>query len=294
MHTLKKQMMKAQFKTWGIVLCYLIGWFIAMGILSLPLLWLPEMGELNGHLFNDVIMLVAAFLVTFLFCKFIHGETLSGIGLGAFAARWKDLLWGLLYGMAAIVAGFLICVATGLVEITGVHIPADIFYVFVTMIVVAVTEELLFRGYVLRRFMTVYNKYVALAVSSALFMLMHGFNDHLNVLPLVNLFLAGVLLGIYYLYTQNLWFSIGLHFTWNFFQGSVCGFAVSGTDTGSIIFQQPVADMDWLTGGAFGFEGSALCSVICILMTLAIYFQYRNKATATAGCCTPRRRCSAP
>jgi membrane protease YdiL (CAAX protease family) len=280
MNTLKKQVMAAQFKTWGFVLCYLVGWIIVMILLSLPLSLLPENNELNAFLLPELNMLVAVLLVTFLFCKFIHKETLSDTGLGAFATRWKDLLWGLLYGMAAIVAGFLICVATGLIEITGVHFPADIFHIFGAMIIVAVTEELLFRGYVLRRFMTVYNKYVALAISSVLFMLMHGFNDHLSALPLVNLFLAGVLLGSYYLYTQNLWFPIGLHFTWNFFQGAVCGFAVSGTDGGSIIVQQPVAGMEWLTGDAFGFEGSALCSAICILMTLLIYFQFRHKATA--------------
>jgi membrane protease YdiL (CAAX protease family) len=281
MNILKKQTLVARLKTWGFVLLYFVAWFLALAICSLPFLFMDDstvIPESIGLLLEEIVMLATALLVTFLFCKWIHKETLSGIGFGAFAKKWKDLLWGMLYGIVGIAAGFLICYAAGIIQITAVHFPSELLLLLVTMILVAVAEELMFRGYVLRQFMKVYNKYIALAVSSVLFMLLHGFNAHLDILPFVNLFLAGVLLGSYYIYTQNLWFPIGLHFTWNFFQGSVFGFSVSGADVESIIVQQPVAGMDWLTGGAFGFEGSALCTAVCVLLTLAVYFQYRHKA----------------
>jgi membrane protease YdiL (CAAX protease family) len=280
MNILKKQTLVARLKTWGFVLLYLVAWLLALVIFSLPFLLMDDSTVIPdniGSLLNAALMLAAALLVTFLFCKWIHKETLSGIGLDAFTKKWKDLLWGMLYGIVGIAAGFLICYAAGVIQVTAMHFPSGLPLILVAMILVAVAEELLFRGYVLRRFMKVYNQYIALAVSSVLFMLLHGFNAHLDILPFVNLFLAGVLLGSYYIYTQNLWFPIGLHFTWNFFQGSVFGFPVSGADVESIIVQQPVADMDWLTGGAFGFEGSALCTAVCVLLTLAVYFQYRHK-----------------
>jgi membrane protease YdiL (CAAX protease family) len=281
MNTLKKQTLVARLKTWGFVLLYLFAWLFAASLLSLPFLLMDDsvvLPESVESLLMEGIMFAAVLLVTFLFCRLIHKETLSGTGLGAFTKKWKDLLWGMLYGIVGIAAGFLICYAAGVIRITAVHFPSTLLLSVATMLLVAVTEEILCRGYVLRRFMTVYNQYVALAVSSLLFVLLHGANSHLGILPLVNLFLAGVLLGSYYIYTQNLWFPIGLHFTWNFFQGSVFGFSVSGRDVESIIVQQPVADMDWLTGGAFGFEGSVLCSAVCVLLTIAVYFQYRHKS----------------
>jgi membrane protease YdiL (CAAX protease family) len=183
----------------------------------------------------------------------------------------------MLLGTMAVAGGFLICMAAGLVRVTAVHFPADLFPRLVVMIMVVIGEELMFRGYILRRFMAVHNKYMALLVSSLLFMLAHAFNSHLGVLPVINLFLAGVLLGSYYIYTQNLWFPIGLHFTWNFVQGPVLGYAVSGADLESIVVQQPLEGMDWLTGGAFGFEGSVLCTVACLLLTLAVHSRLRKK-----------------
>jgi uncharacterized protein len=91
--------------------------------------------------------------------------------------------------------------------------------------IVAFVEDALFRGYILRNLMYSYNKYIALFVSSILFSIMHGANPNIDILSFFSLFLAGISLGISYIYTKNLWFPIAFHLSWNLFQ-TLFGFNV--------------------------------------------------------------------
>ena len=108
--------------------------------------------------------------------------------------------------------------------------------------------------------MSSFNKYVALVLSSLLFAILHIFNPNTSAIGMINLFLAGILLGVSYIYTKNLWFPVALHFSWNFFQGPVFGFHVSGLDMNAIIIQKPQEEQ-LFSGGTFGFEGSILATV---------------------------------
>ena len=77
-------------------------------------------------------------------------------------------------------------------------------------------------------------------------------------------------------YTKNLWFGLMLHFSWNFFQGPVYGFEVSGIKF-SGIFQQSISGPDLWTGGVFGFEGSFLCSLLMLLAVIMTGFFFNKK-----------------
>lgn len=132
------------------------------------------------------------------------------------------------------------------------------------------------RGYVLRNLMYSFNKYIALIWSSILFSLMHGFNPNIDTFALIELFLAGILLGQSYIYTKNLWFPIALHFSWNFFQTHF-GFNVSGQDTYSLIEFSIVENNLW-NGGDFGFEGSWLSIISSIIMIILVERYFKKNA----------------
>lgn len=104
---------------------------------------------------------------------------------------------------------------------------------------------------------------------------MHAFNPNVDWMALSIIFLAGILLGISYIYTKNLWFPIGLHFGWNFFQ-SLFGFNVSGEDFYSITDFSLPAKTIW-NGGDFGFEGSVLAVIFQVLAITGIVFYYESK-----------------
>lgn len=99
---------------------------------------------------------------------------------------------------------------------------------FLLMVLVAFTEELVFRGYMLNNLMQSMNEKTALFASAFIFAAAHSFNAEFNLTAFFNILLAGLLLGINYIFTRNLWFGILLHLSWNFVQGPVIGFKVSG------------------------------------------------------------------
>jgi membrane protease YdiL (CAAX protease family) len=115
---------------------------------------------------------------------------------------------------------------------------------------------------------------IGLMISAFLFALVHLNNPGIGILPLVNLFAAGLMLGINYIYTQNLWFGIFLHFGWNFLQGPILGYPVSGISVSSIV-QQSATGPSFITGGSFGFEGSAIGLVLILAVTFWVSHMYK-------------------
>ena len=94
--------------------------------------------------------------------------------------------------------------------------------------------------------------------------------------------LAGCLLGASFLYTRNLCFPVVLHWFWNWLQGPVLGYEVSGMDSGETLLTLRLTGSDLLTGGSFGFEGSLLCTVLLVVGTLAIVAYYERRGRKEA------------
>ena len=79
-----------------------------------------------------------------------------------------------------------------------------------------------------------------------------------------------------YLYTRNLWFPISLHFFWNWIQGPVLGYEVSGNRFCETLFSLRLPANNLINGGAFGFEGSLVCTVLATLFTLFIIWWFEQ------------------
>jgi hypothetical protein len=127
-----------------------------------------------------------------------------------------------------------------------------------------------------------FNKYIALIVSALLFSLLHAGNPNVDMFALANLFLAGILLGISYVYTKNLWFPIALHLSWNLFQ-TLFGFNVSGIDSYHLI-EISIIENNLLNGGLFGFEGSIFSIIFQVITIILIvwYYQKNKDSSVTA------------
>ena len=145
-----------------------------------------------------------------------------------------------------------------------------LFRAAVSNLVVAVFEETIARGIILRITQQRLGSRWALAISALIFGLAHMFNPNATVLGALGLALqAGVLLGAVYLLTQRLWLAIGVHWAWNFMQQGVVGGALSGGETHAILTSHP-AGPAWLSGGSFGIEGSIVATVLCGSVGFAI------------------------
>ena len=271
-----------------IVLFYVIGTLITM-FLCVPLFLIQKAlgmemqeGSLPSLFLERLLMLVGYLSAAVLVLRWRNLPLLL-LGM-SLRGRGKDLLAGLGVAVLLYAVGFGTSLLMGTVEIASVEwVPRDLLGTLLFFLLVAVTEEVMLRGFVLGRMLSAgMNRFVALFLSSALFSAMHLFNPNFALLPFVNILLAGCLLGASFLYTRNLCFPVVLHWFWNWLQGPVLGYEVSGMDSGETLLTLRLTGSDLLTGGSFGFEGSLLCTVLLVVGTLAIigYYERRGRKEA--------------
>ena len=209
----------------------------------------------------------------FLAGRFIDRRVIADFGLRFERDWWLDFAFGLGLGAVLMVLIFGVELAAGWVEVDGTLVAGDTVFAFgvaigLQMLVfgaVGIYEELWFRGYYFKNlsegiaalpFVGPRGAIVtSLLLTSGVFGLAHASNPNATLLSSVNIAIAGVMLGLGLLLTRRLAIPIGLHITWNFFQGSVFGFPVSGTDAGPTFIAIEQRGSVLLTGGTFGPEG---------------------------------------
>jgi membrane protease YdiL (CAAX protease family) len=154
--------------------------------------------------------------------------------------------------------------------------------------VLAATEELALRGYPIKVLDESWGRAGAVLSTSLVFSLLHLLNPGAGVLPLVNVALAGAILALLYLQSGSLWLAIGFHWGWNFAEGGVFGFPVSGVAFNPQLLKVVAKGPVWLSGGSFGPEGSVALTVtsavlILLLLTRRIPYPKAPSGALTGG-----------
>lgn len=147
-------------------------------------------------------------------------------------------------------------------------------------IIVALFEELMFRTFPLFTFAERYPISITIILNSVLFGLVHLANPGFNALAMLNIALAGALFSTYTLQKRNVSWAIGIHFGWNFTQGILLGYKVSGIDTPGVLLAKPVGQ-NYLSGGVFGIEGSIFCTIIISILIIWLLVRYKIKPMET-------------
>lgn len=149
---------------------------------------------------------------------------------------------------------------------------------FFGYLVVAVGEECVFRGIMFRLIDERWGFWVAIIVSSLIFGLLHWTNENGTFFTGIAIAIeAGLLLGAAYKYSGSLWLPIGIHWAWNFTQGDVFGFAVSGSDGETSIITPQITGPEILTGGAFGAESSIISIVLGFAFSCWFIYKYQKR-----------------
>jgi len=254
--------------------------FVVSGAITLEMLTTSVSDLFNAVGVNTMCALIlsqflCALFAIYIFRKFVDKKSFKSLGFEL--TNYKaDLLKGLVWGAALISLGFFALYFSGFITVIDSDFGAIQWLSYIAFfVIVAFNEEILVRGYVLTNLMASMNKYWALIVTALLFSVMHLGNDSTSLISTANIFIAGIMLGVYTIHKRNLWFPIAMHFTWNFFQGPILGFEVSGTKMESVINQQ-VSGNSLVTGGDFGFEGSLLLTIMMIASTIYIHMTYKN------------------
>lgn len=228
--------------------------------------------------------LVLVLALVWVFRRFVDRKSFRSLGFETPDGWWRELLAGFLLIVVAWGLIFTLSLTFGAATITGLTWDAgDWAPLLQTLVVglalnfmVGIAEETDARGYILQNLAEGIRFWPAAIVSSAYFGLLHLLNPGAGVASTLGIFFAGLLLAFGYYVTGRLWFPIGMHAAWNFAEGPIFGFLVSGIRMGGL-FQVRVLGPDWLMGGSFGPEAGALAVVVEIVLIGVLYLWARRR-----------------
>ncbi|MFN2452990.1 MAG: lysostaphin resistance A-like protein [Pyrinomonadaceae bacterium] len=236
--------------------------------------------SLWGYVIQALLLMTAACV-----CGWACGAALEdlpprALGWARHRGWLRDWLMGSLAGATSLLLATLIATAGGgfrfQLALSGVVVSAieTLTLSAGVFVLSAAAEESLFRGYPLQTVLRSWPVWLALVPSSVLFAKVHL--DNPNAVPgftLINTLLAGIWLAVAYIRTRSLWFPLGLHWSWNWIMGAVLGLPVSGINQITPVPLLRAVDRGpaWLTGGAYGIEGGAACTLALLLSTLFIW-----------------------
>jgi len=251
---------------------------LSSSTLILVYLFLPgliEQGFSDISLVTLILEFGSILTATWVARRYFDRRSFRSLGFRVTKQAWKDLgvgflLPGLLMGLI-----FVVELLLGWIVLDGwvwqVASPGDSLIGIVSglaaFILVGFSEEILSRGYHLQNLKDGLNLRWALLISSGIFALLHMANPHTSWFSALGILLAGYFMAYGWIRTGQLWLSIGLHIGWNFFEGNIFGFPVSGLMTTRLIHHHSTGP-EWITGGAFGPEAGL---IIIPAMALGVF-----------------------
>ena len=224
----------------------------------------------------------AIIISVFIARRYLDRRSFTSLGFQANGRVWQDLLAGFL--IAGIMMGFIYGIErlAGWLSVTSVvwqdtstvEVILSLGIMLLVFIVTGWQEELYFRGYLLQNISEGLNPAWGVVISSLVFGLVHLGNPNAALMGALGVTLAGLFMAYACLRTRQLWLPIGLHIGWNFFEGPLLGFPVSGIGTFQLIRNQ-IAGPTLFTGGSFGPEAGLVLLPALILGTALVYIYTR-------------------
>ncbi len=268
-----------------IALTFILGLFIA--IPSLIFHWSLELSSATGWLINEVVEFLTIVISVWVARRWLDKRSFVSLGLQLDRLAWMDLAVGIGISAVLMAAIFLVESSMGWLRVTGFawgsvslsSVMLQTLAFLVIFILVGFNEELMSRGYQLQTIASGTNLAWGLILSSAVFGFLHLGNPHASWISTLGIIEAGFFMGLAFIWTRRLWLSIGLHIGWDFFEGVVFGFPVSGLQTYQLVRCSVSGPTLW-TGGEFGPE-AGMVSILALLLGIALVFLYaRGRAHA--------------
>lgn len=248
--------------------------FIAVPTLFNKWVLKPALSEIIPHESAEQVIrwTISIFLLIFLYILFFRIYERRSITELAIRYAGKENITGFFGGgllVGSIVVVFLI---TGSISFTPMNPFSVIFKPLILFILLALMEEILFRGIIYRITEQSLGTWLALIISALLFGIGHIMNSHVDFLGILSVALAGVFLGVLYTMRSRLWLPLAVHVGWNFFQ-YFFGLPISGNDDFKYFLDATREGPEWFVGGGFGIENSVLAVVL--ILGVSIYLLYR-------------------
>lgn len=158
-----------------------------------------------------------------------------------------------------------------------VQFIGGLLFTLLLMAAVSIWEELYFRSFLItnlreglqfRAWGNSFPVLLAVIISSGIFGLLHYWNPNSSFTSTLNISIAGMVFAYPYIVTNSIAIPIGMHLSWNYFQGAIFGLPVSGNMFDQMLLIVNVTGPEAFTGGSFGPEaGAAGLLGLLILLT---------------------------
>lgn len=290
----RTEMPKALFvikKVLAFWLCYIAGLFIAEGVIILLHFALGK-NMLVGDVFDAQTITLITYYgyiiiagVTLLYWKLIEKKPLSEMGL---TKRFGNYFIGVIAGVILLVVSVFVIVLTGNIEYHGFFGNANILMIILLIggfIIQGATEEFLCRGIVLHSLKEKTPLWLAIAISTILFIVPHWsslFEEDIiyGIIGVANLVLISLIFSLLTIRFKSIWAACGLHSFWNAILYCILGLNLSGNDeTVTAIFNmQSIGENIW-NGGVYGIEASLVTTVVLALAATLIWYMNRMQVT---------------
>lgn len=201
---------------------------------------------------------------------------------GGAATSFKEIGIGLGIGAAMLFASTILILVSGAAVIrpsgeSGLAVWLAGY--FVLFVLVGFGEETAFRGYAIGAMEQTENTPLICCFTGLVFGLAHSANNNFSMMGFLNISLVGIFLALLVMKTGRLWLAVGFHIAWNFAQGCLAGFPVSGMGTKSL-FVMELTGNELLSGGSFGAEGSIWATAVILLGIGAVCWYGRRMERA--------------
>jgi len=255
---------------------------IGASLILLPML--PKLTSDSIFWVSELMELIAITGSVYLARRFLDKRSFASIGFKMDQHVVFDILVGLIITFIMMGSIFIAMQALGWLKFESFAWNVDsvqtvisqALLFFVVFIVVGFNEELLFRGYHLQTITSGSNLFWGLLISSIIFGSLHLGNPNATWASAAGIFFAGLFLAYGYTRTQQLWLPIGLHLGWNFFEGVVFGYPVSGLTIYPLMNIKVSGPQVW-TGGAFGPEAGLIILPALVVGAILINLYTRSR-----------------
>lgn len=265
----------------------------ALPILLIPIFIIQMYLFINPSFYNvygfqlDLILNTGAIIIFyFLIVKYKEKRSIASIGFKLNKSTLYEYLSGFLIGilLIGIIAILIVITGNGSFEFNkniDVSFVGPFILVIIGWCIQGASEEIMMRGHMMPVLGNRFGPIAGILISSSYFGALHLLNNGISVLAIVNLILFGIFASVFAIYKRSLWGVCALHSAWNFAQGNLFGFLVSGIKTnGGQIITTKISEGNIINGGNFGPEGGLITSLILILAILVVLYLSKRKNRA--------------
>ncbi|PCF83573.1 CPBP family intramembrane glutamic endopeptidase [Staphylococcus delphini] len=271
----------------GFVKLICIPVLIGLVTFLLPSLISPMIGLLKGNPTFEIgsVASIIGMLVTVILMPIVMTKV-SKIKLSTLGITKEKAITQILIGSAVgiLALSFVACVIFLLggikIESNSLMLTTGLIGGLFFFILQGTWEDLIYRSYLMPHFSKKYGDKIAVIATSVIFTLGHALNPNMQILPVMNLFIAGVVFALVYYYSGNLLFVGALHGLWNFSQGYIFGAEVSGNSIPVSLFKSiAIPGKEVISGGDFGFEGGIVTTIVGLILIIVLTTLIKKRNT---------------